>query len=605
MAMQFKKITSSKNLAILLSLCIILSLIFTYTTITSIDGYFSSNPNTVLVLASINLFLLLALAGIISKKIIKLIIDKRRNKVGSKLQTKIVIIFSFVTIIPTIIMALFALIFFNLGIQSWFDSKVSIAIGNSVAVAKLYLEEHKKIIAADILGMANDLDRDAYNIRLNPKPFNQKVSILAGIRKLPEAIVFQYNENNQKNTLARTSLSSALQFVLDDLDTKFIKKAKDGELVVITKTTDDRVIALIRLENYFDTYLIVGRFVDNNIIKHTETTTGAANQYKNLKENISVFQFKFFAIFIIVALMLLFFAIWVGISFALNLIEPLSSLVNATNKVKDGDLSARVKESKNNDEIGVLTKAFNLMIQKLDEQQHELISAQRRLVWSDVARRIAHEIKNPLTPISLSSQRLKKKYSGNVEDKEQFNNYINTIIRNVDNIGKMVDEFASFARIPAPKFSDSNICEIANDVIFLREVAQPKIRIIKDYQSKLVVSCDSGQISQLLTNLIKNSQESILETKNIDSGLIHISIKNNENKCQIVISDNGKGFDSNAIDSLTEPYVTTKTTGTGLGLAIVKKIIEDHNGAIDFTNNQDGACINVTIGLNPVDNNEY
>jgi len=597
-----KRITRSRNLALIFAVASTCSIIATYFSIANSQNPVESNQNGIVWLIIIDLILLLSLAFLITRRLARLIMERRRGIIGSRLQTRIVMMFSLVAMVPTIIMVISSAIFFNYGIQSWFNNKVSTAIDGSVDIARSYLEENKNIIRADVAGMASDINRDALSLSNDLGSFSQKLSFLAVIRKLPEALVFQKIGYSKVNIVAATSLSFSLQLDLQSLGKDVIERAEKGELVTITSDKDDRVIALIRLDNFFDTYLLVGRFVDNKIINYIESTEGAAAEYKSLRNNISKLQIKFFVVFVIVSLLLLLATAWVGFVFAVYLVKPISSLLEATEQVKKGDLTARVKQGHVNDEMATLARAFNRMTEQLGRQRDELISAQRRVAWADVARRIAHEIKNPLTPIQLAAERLKKKYSAQVEDQETFDRYVNTIARNASSIGGMVDEFANFARIPAPVFESNNMCEIVEDIIFAREGIVKGIEFEKSISKQpIIMNCDAGQITQVLTNLIKNSEESIMERKAVDKklekGIIKVKISKVMNKCGISIKDNGKGFASEIKERITEPYVTTKSKGTGLGLAIVKKIVEDHGGTVEFKNVSGGACVYLSFPL--------
>jgi two-component system nitrogen regulation sensor histidine kinase NtrY len=598
---KLKKFSNSFNLAILFGVMSFISVASTYVVISQTDNPFGPDYKIVLRFIVIDLIFLLALTAVICKRIAMLIIERRKGSVGSRMQSRIVKMFSLVAVVPSIFMAIFSLVFFNYGIQAWFDKKVNTAIDESVEIARLYLEEHKKIITADILGVARDLNRDAYNMRLDPGSFNKKLAILAGVRKLPEAIVFQKSDDRSV-VLARTSLSFSLKMILEDMNIETFNRARDGELVILTNEKDDRVIALVRLENYFNAYLLVGRFVDNKIINHIESTEGAANEYTKLKSSMSELQIKFFIIFVIVALLLLLVVVWFGFIFAVALVDPVRDLIVATERVKNGDLTVRVYEGHENDEVATLARAFNSMAEKLEKQRTELISAQRRSAWSDVARRIAHEIKNPLTPIQLATDRLKRKYAQEMEGKEEFYKYIDTISRNIASIGNMVEEFVNFARTPPPVFVNSDICKLVKDVIFSREEGNEKIII--DYEipdKKIILNCDPGQIGRVMTNLLKNAEESIEDLFSVDSdikkGSIFVKLYKKNGYCYIDIKDNGKGFTESILERITEPYVTTKSKGTGLGLAIVKKIMEDHSGEIKFSNIKSGACVSLIFPI--------
>lgn len=596
----FSHVFKTRTLTIIFTIASIISAFTTYKAFTKQYDFSNDSSSEVLNLIVIDSILLLIIIVLLVKKIVQLLFARKQGSVGSKTQTKIVLMFSLVAIIPTILMTIFSLFFFNSGIQSWFNEKVSGAIDGSINVARLYLEEHKKIIGADILGVARDLNRDVNNLRKKPNQFDQKLSILAGVRKLPEAIVFQYKSQDEPiNIISRTKISFTLNMVINNLGSDIIERVKEGELVILTNDKDDRVIAITKLEDYLDSYLIVGRYVDNKIINYIESTEGAANEYKKLKDDISIFQLNFFIVFIVISLLILFAVIWLGFSYAVSFTKPIKNLISATENIKDGDFSVRVQEGKKNDEMSSLGKAFNDMSVKLEEQRTELISAQRRSAWSDVARRIAHEIKNPLTPIQLSTDRLRNKYSSQLEHADDFKKYLNTISRNVASIGNMVDEFVSFARIPAPIFEMNDILDLVNEVVFAREETLKDINLTID-ASKLqnnYIYCDSNQIARVVTNLIKNSEESIKDKMEVEDSnfkaIIEIVISTVGDKLSIEINDNGKGFDESSLDKITEPYVTTKETGSGLGLAIVKKIIEDHNGIVKFNNSEIGARVSM------------
>jgi two-component system nitrogen regulation sensor histidine kinase NtrY len=216
----------------------------------------------------------------------------------------------------------------------------------------------------------------------------------------------------------------------------------------------------------------------------------------------------------------------------------------------------------------------------------ELLSAQRKAAWADVARRIAHEIKNPLTPIQLSAERLRRNYLKEIKkDPDTFRICTDTIVRHVEDIGRMVDEFSSFARMPAPVLKPEDLTAIVERAVFLERTAHSDISFALNFASRPVtVRCDSRLTSQAVINIVKNAVEAIeariVNTGPNPPGQIVVSVDETEGRVVVAVEDNGKGLPKRGRERLTEPYVTTRTKGTGLGLAIVKKIMEDHQGEL-------------------------
>jgi two-component system nitrogen regulation sensor histidine kinase NtrY len=227
----------------------------------------------------------------------------------------------------------------------------------------------------------------------------------------------------------------------------------------------------------------------------------------------------------------------------------------------------------------------------------DLMSAQRMAAWGDVARRIAHEIKNPLTPIQLSAERLKRRYLRQIrEDPETFSICTDTIIRQVGDIGRMVDEFSSFARMPRPTVKPEDAKELCQQALFLQRNGNPGIRyvsVLPDHPIPLI--CDRRQVAQVLTNILKNSAEAIEGRKpsagqTLPQGEIMLSLRDDGTNVRILVEDNGKGLPTEDRERLTEPYMTTRSKGTGLGLAIVKKIMEDHGGSLTLDDREGGGA---------------
>lgn len=702
------------KLVIALVMASIMSGLATYAAMTQ-STLFGTDPSTILTLSLIDLGLLGVLGTIVALRVQSVWNKRQRNQAGSRLHVRMISVFALMAAVPALLVAMFAAIFFYFGVEAWFSNHVRTSLNASLEVAQAYLEEHKQVLRADTLAMANDLNRQAVKLSGNQIRFAQVVSGQAYLRNLTEVIVF----DGAGKILARSGLSFALS--LEPITPEMMTHASRGEVVLIVNDNDDRVRALTRLDNFVDTYLFVGRPVEAKVLAHMETTQKAVSEYKQIEGKRFGLQVILSAIFVVVAMLLLLSSVWFGMNFATKLVGPISNLMNATNRVRGGDLTARVQEAEREgeDELEQLGRSFNRMTSQLqtqrsdlmeanrqldqrrhlieavlsgvsagvigmDEHHHinlmnaaaakflditdvnavngqpitrllpeiaeiiesmpqqarlhdghievrrmgqparsllvrissdpaegdhrgyvvtfddvsDLISAQRKAAWADVARRIAHEIKNPLTPIQLSAERLRRKYGKEiVTEPEVFQTCTDTIIRHVDDIGRMVDEFSAFARMPVPVMKMQDVREICRQTVFLQGTGRADIRYVQNYGTdQCMAECDGRQLAQALTNLLKNAAEAIdgrpLPLQgNLVKGEINISLTVEESHVVLSISDNGKGLPVEERDRLTEPYVTTRTKGTGLGLAIVKKILEDHHGTLTLTDRMGGGAV--------------
>ncbi|CAK0772281.1 Nitrogen regulation protein NtrY homolog [Azospirillaceae bacterium] len=689
----------------------------TYLALTESSPLGTTKASTITLLLTLDLILLLLLGALIARRIVRIWIGRRRGLAGSRFYVRLVAVFSLLAVAPAIIVATFSALFFNLGVQSWFNERVGTAINESLEVARAYLHEHQQNIRADALAMANDLNQEAPRLVGDSERFNQIVSTQAALRTLSEALVFNAATGE---VLARTALSYALEF--EPIPAEALTKAREGEVALLISGNDDRVRALARLDRLADTYLFVGRFVEARVLAHMSATQTAVQEYAELEGNRSSLQITVTLIFVVVALLLLMAAVWSGLNFASYLATPISALIAAAERIRAGDLSARVTEKTGpEDELETLSRAFNRMTSQLESQRRdlieanrqldnrrrfteavlagvsagvlgldqegvitlpnlpaahllgmslhqnligqpletaapemaglldairrrpgrlvesqvqlkrpghptrtllvrlsaeasesesrgfvitfdditELLSAQRKAAWADVARRIAHEIKNPLTPIQLSAERLRRKYLKEItSDPETFQLCTDTIVRHVVDIGRMVDEFSAFARMPSPVMKPANINDIVRQSVFLQTTAHPTIKVSLNLPATpLTIPCDSRQISQALTNILKNAAEAIEgrartpDGSPLTPGQIDVRIIIAEDQISIVADDNGKGLPTTEErHRLTEPYVTTRAKGTGLGLAIVKKIMEDHGGDLTIDDRPEGGA---------------
>ncbi|CAK6506655.1 sensor histidine kinase NtrY-like [Rickettsia helvetica] len=551
----------------------------------------SKNFSTIIGFLLVDLAIFLILGVLLTQKFF----TKNNNNDSSKLQNRIVIAFSLVAAIPTIIVSVFSVYFFNLSVQAWFDKKISTVLDQSVIVAESYIAEHKLQLKETALAVAEDLSDMYYDLIHNPVLFTKTLNTEAEMRSLDEAIVL----NKSTNTIVANSyLSFSLSFAT--IPAHLIKKADLGEPVEV-KSDPTKIRMLIKLKEYNDVYLLVGRLVDNKIIDHIDATNGAAAEYNSLKNEIDNIQIKFSIMFIFIALLLLFVAISFGVIFTAKIVNPIKKLVTATDKVKDGDLTVQVPENEvDKDEIGTLYAAFNRMIKQLSRQQRDLVIAQRAMAWSDVAKKVAHEIKNPLTPILLASERLLKKFSPEIKERAEFESYLKMIIRHTNDIKNIVSEFVLFARLPAPKFTKSELVYLVKHIVEARKLLNDNILYkFESNVDQFDFMCDATQINQVMINLLKNAEESI---EGRESGKIEVTIDVKDDFTSVIVTDNGKGFPPELIGKATESYVTTSSKGMGVGLAIVKRIVEEHCGILDIANREEeGAIIDIKFDLKELD----
>jgi two-component system nitrogen regulation sensor histidine kinase NtrY len=622
-----------------------------------------------------------------------------RSQIGGRgrLHVRLVAFFSVIASVPTLMVVIFASLLFQSGMQFWFSDRARTVLASAERVGQIYEGEHKERIGLDLQAMGGDMVDRINRFGLDSRAFENDFWFQTAARQLTESAILTINSKNEIQTQIGVNLYAR------PIERRFpaaqLKSLKAGQVRVVLNTPD-RVEAVIRLDPVAPVYLYGARQVNTSAIGSIDQARSAASDYQNALERSRTLQFRFNAALLLVSLFIVAISIGIALALADRLVRPVAQLVGAARRVTAGDLSARVPESRVNDEVATLGNAFNRMTHKLEEQTGDLVTAnaqldsrrafieavlsgvtagivsvgsdrevrlinssaeallkidkgqavgrkladlapeldrqldseerediiqfasggeprtlavkrvkvegghvltfdditeqlldQRRAAWSDVARRIAHEIRNPLTPIQLAAERLQRRYASEItSDPATFEQLTGTIIRQVGDLRRMVDEFSSFARMPKPVFREEAIAEIVRHALFLHEVAHPEIafRLDAPDPSPLLV-CDRRQLGQALTNIVKNGVEAIQhkreEGEKDDKDEIVVTIKEQDSRLTIEIADSGLGLPSER-GRLTEPYMTTRAKGTGLGLAIVKKIVEEHFGSIEF---EDGA----------------
>ena len=573
-------------------ICIIFGLL-TFFTFTN-QSFITLKDLNLQILLIIDSILLLLFFGFIFYETYKIIKKKREKKLGSGVNLKYIIYFSSTTLLPAIIVAVFSLILFNVGLQRYFDDKMKNIVNSSAELAKNYVEQTRNSIEADILLMLLDINNQSSMYYENPKRFLSLLTSQRLLRRLDEVHLI----DSSGNIIMSNIVDPNMIFVPPTEEAFDISLT--GKPVRISDPKTNRTSALVKLNNFIDTYLYIVRFMDPKVINYLSETGQAVTFYFSIQESKTGIKITFGIIYLLVVTLFLFLAIIISINLASRLTAPIVNLINASEKISSGDLNAKVPMIDTDDEMKNLNENFNLMIEKLKKQQDKLVLSERHMAWESVARKLAHEIKNPLTPIQLSIDRIKEKYLNKVDDKDnKFSDYLNTIAKQITDIEFLVNEFSDFARMPKPVFKRMNLNKLISQSINLHSLSDKSIKFnLSEKNSIVEINGDEEQLNRVFINLIKNSIESINEKKIKSTGFkgkIDVDIKDDSDYIYVTIADNGVGFEKVDKTKMLTPYFTTKKKGTGLGLAIVTKVISDHNSTILFNSIKNGARVEIII----------
>ena len=673
----------------------------TYTALGPLDQGSNSPLLRLVVLADISY--ILVLVAIVILRIAQMIGARRAQSAGSRLHLRLTGVFGLLALLPTIMVAVFAVLSINVGLEGWFSKRVGDVLSNSLAAAQAYEEEHRQELERDGLALAAELNAERENnFFMSDGEIRQTLGQLQTEieRGLAEAFVIDGTGE------IRARGVRSYEFGYERVGSEQIDEALSNGILVIEDWANDEFRALIPLTSFVDRFLYVTREVDGNILNLLDQTQETVSLYRQLESDRGRLLFEFGILYLGFAVILILAAVLLGLWFAERLSRPVGQLVVASKKVGSGDLDVRVSEEHGDDEIAQLGSYFNQMTAQLKRQRGELlentqqierrrrlfdsvlssitsgvvglnaegqvtfvnrsarrlldvdhelearplsvavpefgpllaalqtegrdvvqeqvnivrggkqeallarlstrrsedgilegyvaafddvtdlVSAQRLAAWGDVARRIAHEIKNPLTPIQLSAERIKRKFASKLgEEGDDLRQMTEVIVRQTNDLRRIVDEFSRFARMPEPDRSASDLAAILRDAVMLQIAGQPEVRFVSDIPDHPVLAdLDATMIGQALTNLIKNAGEAIetLREKHPHVDVapeIRIALTVQGSTAAISISDNGIGLPEDRA-RLFEPYVTTREKGTGLGLPIVKKIIEEHGGTL-------------------------
>ncbi|WP_316862503.1 PAS domain-containing sensor histidine kinase [uncultured Cohaesibacter sp.] len=700
---------------------VILSVLSGVTSFVILLGLTSIDPSEeVIQLAMIvNGTLLVVLALVIFWETSSVLRARQKGKAGARLHIRVMGLFALVATVPTVLVAIFASITLDRGLDRWFSSRTQAIINSSQTVASAYTKEHARVLRNELLGIAQALNDAEPYFLLDSDRFRAIFARQTRIRGIPAAFVVS-GEGEQL-----VASPSRLDQPIPNMPGPDLLEQAHSQPVFIALGDSNLVAGIMRLEEFSDAYLFVLRVIDPVVSNFLRMTSENAQEYRAFFDSRSNIQAAFAMLYIGAGLIVLLSTTWLAIGFANRLVAPIRRLIGAAERVRHGDLYVRLPVEKGSTDFANLNETFNTMttdlrsqrdelilardaidarrrfteamlqgvsagilgvdatgeitlanpsVQKLlglrerdllgedfatilpeiaplvenaeheigthgeeqvslvrngieyvlrvrvtsergEEESHSyvvtldditnLVSAQRSAAWADVARRIAHEIKNPLTPIQLSAERLRRRYGKKVAEDDQrvFDQCVDTIVRQVGDIGRMIDEFSSFARMPKPVFEPGNLSEVIRQSVFLIEVANHDITFTTDIPETMPGSFDHRLISQAMANIVKNATEAIagLENRHEVEGHVHVMAEvGSEHYCVRVI-DNGIGLPASNRQRLLEPYMTTREKGTGLGLAIVRKILKEHGGAIRLLDAKEvseferGACIEMRI----------
>ena len=577
----FKIIKNFNSIILSSFLCIFMGIVTFLTFIN--EGFISLTDKNLQTLLILDIFLLLIFFTLIFRNFYRFYYTGKKNKKGSQTNLKYISVFSLFTVIPSLVVAIFSLFIFNFGIQNYFDKQITNAVNNSFDVAKNYLEESKENVLSDVILMSVGLNRASDDYYSNPNRFKNVMRAEKLLRRIDDVYLID-------------SLGNILLSDVRDVSEEFIipsdenyDQVLEGKPVFISNNLENKTTVMTKLTSLVDTYLYISRNIDPEILRYLNETEEAVSFYYSVENSQTGIKVTFAIIYIIVVTLLLFLSTSIAITFASRFTKPIINLIKASDSISRGALDVKVPNLETDEEFKLLNQNFNSMIERLKEQQDKLLVTERYEAWETVARKLAHEIKNPLTPIQLSIDSLREKYKDKLSrEKKEFEKYLETINRQIKDIEKLVNEFSNFARMPRPILKKIDIYKTINKSLeFIKMTSKNSIEISKKTNNFLIEG-DEDQLNRVFTNLIKNSEEAFLENiKKNPSFKGNINIEINENNDYIVVRliDNGTGI-TDAKKVMT-PYFTTKKTGTGLGLPIVTKIINEHSGIFSIRNRTD------------------
>ena len=548
-----------KNIFITIIFTITLSLGF-LTFLTFIDkSFIKLNDQNLqfLLIASIGLLILLFIMIFYEvKNSLKVDVDVS----GSKANIKYITFFALFTLIPSLLISLFSLFLLTFALDKYLDKKIISAVNNSYEIAKSYTEEAKSKTQSEIILIAYDLNKSSNFLKINLDQFKSFLNTQKLIRGMDEVHIIDNKGQLVLTTLQDPKdysppLTEALEMVLTD-----------SRPLKIINAFENQSASLIKLENFEGNYLYIIKYLDKKISQYLIDSEEAVNFYYTVLNKQTGIKVSFALIYLIIVTLLLFLSISIAIRFSSRFFRSINNLIIASADIGKGNLDIKVPEIKTDKDMEILNKNFNLMTEKLKSQQDRLIITERHEAWESLARKLAHEIKNPLTPIQLTIDRLRNKFSEvlSSEQKTNFTDSLKIIDKQIKQIENLVNEFSDFARMPKPILKNNNLVNIIDDNLKLLRTLDENIKIdLINKKKEIFYRSDNEQLSRVFFNLIKNSIESIQQKSEKSPDFdkkISIELNDFDDHISLVIYDNGIGFEvsKNNIKDILNPYFTTK-----------------------------------------------
>nr|WP_252731428.1 PAS domain-containing sensor histidine kinase [Lentibacter algarum] len=650
----------------------------------------------------VDLIYVLVVAALVMQRVVRMVAARRSKSAGSRLHLRLTGVFAIMALIPTVTVAIFAMLTVNMGLEGWFSDRVRQVVGSSLAAAEAYEGEHRNALQRNAISLARVIDIEHAGTPFMIDPDLREV-LTVGQRRFQPSMREAYVIDGTGTLKARGERSYLFNF--EKPTQADIAKARSEGIAIIQDWDNNEFRAIVPLATFPNRLVYVSRDVDGSILNLLSETQENVRLYNQLESDRGQVLFQFGLVYLGFAVILILAAVWFALWFAERLARPVGRLTSAAQRVGEGNLDTKVIEEDGDDEIAMLSRYFNQMTGQLKGQRDtllsnteqierrrrqfdsvlssvtsgvvgvdadgrvtfvnrsaarlldwqedqstlelrmavpefgplfdalrksgvdvmqdevkvsragqlenllvrmstregedgklegyvvafddvtDLVSAQRMAAWGDVARRIAHEIKNPLTPIQLSAERINRKFSKALPEEEasKLGELTGVIVRQTGDLRRIVDEFSKFARMPEPERRSEDLGQLLNDAVILQRAGQPDVKIVADINAPLNGEYDATMIGQALTNLIKNAGEATETRRERMSGDFHpqimVNARQEGRQALITIADNGIGLPEDRA-RLFEPYVTTRDSGTGLGLPIVKKIIEEHGGSL-------------------------